>query len=69
MPKTYGYDLRTKVIESIEIDGLKICQAAKLFHINHNTCWSWLKSRIRKCLDQFNSLRDAIEHILMLSSL
>ncbi len=32
-------------------------------------CWSWLKSRIRKCLDQFNSLRDAIEHILMVSSL
>ena len=32
-------------------------------------CWSWLKSRIRKCLDQFNSLRDAIEHILMVSFL
>lgn len=31
-------------------------------------CWSWLKSRIRKCLDQFDSLREAIEHILKLAS-
>lgn len=27
-------------------------------------CWSWLKSRIRKCLDQFASLREAIEYVL-----
>ena len=27
-------------------------------------CWSWLKSRIRKVLDQFDSLREAIEHVL-----
>ena len=45
MTKAYGYDLRTKVIESIEIDGLKICQAAKLFHINHNTIALWLKRK------------------------
>jgi transposase len=32
-------------------------------------CWSWLKSRIRKCLDKFYTLRDAMEHILMLASL
>jgi transposase len=31
-------------------------------------CWSWLKSRIRKCRNQFDSLRDAIEHILKLAS-
>lgn len=31
-------------------------------------CWSWLKSRIRKKLDQFDCLRDAIEHILCLVS-
>jgi transposase len=31
-------------------------------------CWSWLKSRIRKCRDRFDSLRDAIEHILKLAS-
>ena len=31
-------------------------------------CWSWLKSRIRKCLDQFESLREAREHGLKLAS-
>jgi transposase len=27
-------------------------------------CWAWLKSRIRKKLDQFDCLRDAIEDVL-----
>ena len=27
-------------------------------------CWSWLKSRIRQCLHQFPSLREAIEYVL-----
>lgn len=27
-------------------------------------CWSWLKSRIRKQLSRFNSLRDAMEAVL-----
>jgi len=31
-------------------------------------CGSWLKSRIRKQLDQFNCLRDAIEDVLRLAS-
>lgn len=31
-------------------------------------CWSWLKSRIRKKLDQFDCLRDAIEDVLRLVS-
>ena len=39
-------------------------------------CWSWLKSRIRQCRNEFDSLRDAIakrcleqvEHILKLAS-
>ncbi len=31
-------------------------------------CWSWLKSRIRKQLSQFDCLRDAIEHVLRLAS-
>lgn len=29
-------------------------------------CWSWLKSRIRKQLQQFPTLREAIEHVLKL---
>ena len=31
-------------------------------------CWSWLKSRIRHCLDTFDCLRDAMEHVLKLAS-
>jgi len=31
-------------------------------------CWSWLKSRIRKLKNQFDSLRDAIEVVLHLAS-
>ncbi len=31
-------------------------------------CWSWLKSRIRKQIDQFDCLRDAIEYVLHLAS-
>ena len=31
-------------------------------------CWSWLKSRIRKKLGQFDCLRDAIEGVLRFSS-
>jgi transposase len=31
-------------------------------------CWFWLKSRIPKQLDQFDSLRDAIESVLRLAS-
>lgn len=31
-------------------------------------CWSWLKSRIRKQLTQFDCLRDAMEYVLRLAS-
>ena len=31
-------------------------------------CWSWLKSQIRKKLEKFDCLRDAIEHVLHLAS-
>ena len=31
-------------------------------------CWSWIKARIRKCLDRFDSLRDAMEYVLSLAS-
>lgn len=35
---------------------------------NIERCWSWLKARIRKCLDQFETLHDAVEHVLRLAS-
>ena len=31
-------------------------------------CWSWLKNRIRKQIDQFDCLRDAMEYVLNLAS-
>jgi transposase len=31
-------------------------------------CWSWLKSRIRKQIKNFDSLRTAIEYVLRLAS-
>jgi transposase len=31
-------------------------------------CWSWLKSRIRKQLEHFETLREAMEHVLSLAS-
>jgi len=31
-------------------------------------CWSWLKSRIRKCLAHFDTLREAMEYVLMAAS-
>ncbi|MFH7025209.1 MAG: transposase [Heteroscytonema crispum UTEX LB 1556] len=103
MPKPYSYDLRQKVIQAIEFDGLKKSEAEPgqfvvmdnaTFHkggriqqliqdagceilylppyspdLNKiEKCWSWLKSRIRKKLDQFDCLRNAIEHILYIAS-
>ena len=31
-------------------------------------CWSWLKSRIRKQIDRFDCLRDAMESVLRFAS-
>ena len=31
-------------------------------------CWSWIKSRVRQCLNEFDSLRDAMEHVLRQAS-
>lgn len=30
--------------------------------------WSWLKSRIRKSLDEFDTLREAMEYVLKAAS-
>jgi transposase len=35
---------------------------------NIERCWSWLKSRIRKQLIQFDCLRDAMEYVLRTAS-
>jgi len=33
MAKAYSYDLRKKIIEAIELKGLKKSEVAKIFHI------------------------------------
>lgn len=45
MAQPYSYDLRTKVIEAIELDGLKKCEASELFNISRNTIDLWLKRK------------------------
>ena len=41
MPKPYSYDLRQKVIQAIELDGMSQNQAAKAFHISRSTINLW----------------------------
>lgn len=43
MAKPYSYDLRQKVIQAIELEGLKISEASLLFNISRNTISLWLK--------------------------
>jgi transposase len=43
MPKPYSYDLRQKVIQAINLDGLNKTEASLLFNISRNTIGLWLK--------------------------
>lgn len=43
MAKPYSYDLRQKVIQAIELDGLKKSEASELFGISRNTINLWQK--------------------------
>jgi transposase len=45
MAKAYSYDLRKKVLEAIELDGLKKSEASQLFNISRNTINLWLQRR------------------------
>lgn len=45
MPKPYSYDLRQKVIQAIELDGLKKSEASQLFNISRHTIDLWLKRK------------------------
>ena len=45
MPNSYSYDLRQKVIQSIELDGLKKVEASQLFNISRNTINLWFQRR------------------------
>ena len=41
MAKPYSYDLREKVINAVELDGLKKSEASELFNISRNTIDLW----------------------------
>ena len=43
MAKAYSYDLRQKVINAIQLDGLKKSEAAQVFGLSRNTINLWLK--------------------------
>ena len=96
LPKPYSYDFPQKVIQAIELDGLKKQEASELL-VNYSIsaatrstcgwnakpkremlylpayspdfnkierCSSRPGSRIRKQLEQFECLRDAMEYVL-----
>jgi transposase len=43
MAKAYSYDLRQKVIQAIELDGLKKSEASELCNISRNTINLWFQ--------------------------
>ncbi|EKQ71045.1 transposase [Leptolyngbyaceae cyanobacterium JSC-12] len=43
MAKAYSYDLRQKVINAIQLDGMKKSEAAQVFGISRNTIDLWLQ--------------------------
>ena len=45
MPKPYDYDLRRKVIEAIELNGMKRSEASEVFGISRNTIHQWFQLR------------------------
>ena len=45
MANPYSYDLRQKVLQAIELDGMKKSEAAQIFQISRNTIDLWLKRR------------------------
>lgn len=46
MPKPYDYDLRRKVIEAIELNGMKRSEASEVFGISRNTIHQWFRLRV-----------------------
>lgn len=45
MAKAYSYDFRQKVIQAIELDGLKKSEASELFNISRNTINLWFQRK------------------------
>jgi transposase len=45
MAKPYSNDFRQKVMQAIELDGLKKCEASQLFNISRNTINLWCQRK------------------------
>ncbi|EDZ93297.1 putative transposase [Limnospira maxima CS-328] len=45
MPAPYSYDLRQKVINAIELDGIPKTEASQVFHVSRNTINLWLQRK------------------------
>jgi transposase len=45
MAKPYSDDFRQKVMQAIELDGLKKCEASQLFNISRNTINLWFQRK------------------------
>lgn len=45
MAKAYSYDFRQKVMQAIELDGLKKSEASELFNISRNTINLWFQRK------------------------
>lgn len=45
MAKAYSDDFRRKVMQAIELDGLKKCEASLLFNISRNTINLWFQRK------------------------
>jgi transposase len=67
MAKAYSEDFRRKVMQAIELDGLKKCEASQLFSISRNTINLWLqrkaetgdvKPKVRKASQQNGKISD-----------
>lgn len=47
MPKAYDYDLRCKVLEAIELNGMRRCEASEVFGISRNTINLWFQLKAK----------------------
>ena len=47
MAKAYSYDLRQKVMQAIELDGMKKSEASELFNISRNTINLWFQRKAK----------------------
>ncbi|ELS02555.1 transposase [Xenococcus sp. PCC 7305] len=47
MAKPHSNDLRQKVIDAIELNGMKRCEAAELFEISRNSINLWFNRKVQ----------------------